>query len=52
MTIRIEKSKKMKVLEHSRRESSPIALKAAAEKRELIHFTYGSGEDRRAHLPS
>ena len=43
MTIRTEKSKKMIVLKWLRRESSPIALKAAPEKRELTHCIQGSG---------
>ena len=49
MTIRIEKSKKMTVPEHSRRESSPIAFKAVAEKREITHCTKGGDQEERAH---
>ena len=44
MTIRTEKSKKMTVPRRPRRESSPTALKVAAEKRELTHCVQGSGE--------
>ena len=43
MTIRTEKSKKMIVPERLRGESSPTALKAAAEKRELTHCIQGNG---------
>ena len=44
MTIGTEKSKKMKVPERSRGESSPTALKAAVEKRDFTHCIQGSGE--------
>ena len=43
MTIQTEKSKKMTVPEWPRRESSPTALKAATEKRELTHCVQGNG---------
>ena len=43
MTIGIEKSKKTTVLERPRGESSPTALKATAEKRELTHCIQGNG---------
>ena len=39
-----EKSKKMTILEWPRGESSPTALKAAAEKRELTHCIQGNNE--------
>ena len=43
MTIGTEKLKKMTVPEQPRGESSPTALKAVAEKRELTHYIQGSG---------
>ena len=44
MTIGIEKSKKTTVPQWPRGESSPIAFKEAAEKRELTHCIQGSDE--------
>ena len=43
MTVGTEKSRKMTVPERTRGESSPTALKAVAEKRELTHYIQGSG---------
>ena len=43
MTIGTEKSKKTTVPERPRRERSPTAFKAAAEKREFTHCIQGSG---------
>ena len=43
MTTRAAKLKKTTVPKRPRGESSPTALKAAAEKRELTHYIQGSG---------